>query len=302
MKAFRDGRAILAFALLGIGLGGNLVHAEPIRSGYASTTLPTIDDTSSPAVDLGFSVKIYGQEFSQVYVNENGNLTFGAPLAQFTPTPLSSATTPILAPFFADVDVSLAGQITYGTGTVEGRPAFFATWTDVGYYATIDGADKRNDFQVVIIDRSDLSVGEFDLEFNYGVIEWESGDFSGGADGLGGTTARVGFGSGSSDSGQWMELDGSGLAGALLSGGANDLNQSTIRYSFENGLPVLVRNPDPDTGGGNNGGGNHGGDPVSPEVPEPASWALAAMGVIALFRWKRLSLLNPTPRPASTTD
>ena len=56
-------------------------------------------------------------------------------------------------------------------------------WHDVGYFDR--GYDKTNDFQLVIIDRSDRSPGDWDFEFNYGRIQWETGDASGGLWGLG---------------------------------------------------------------------------------------------------------------------
>jgi hypothetical protein len=57
-------------------------------------------------VSLGFTVN-FGGAFSSVYINNNGNLTFGSSLSAYTPFPLSTSTMPIIAPFFADVDTRL---------------------------------------------------------------------------------------------------------------------------------------------------------------------------------------------------
>ena len=56
-------------------------------------------------------------------------------------------------------------------------------------------------FQVIVIDRSDLGAGDFDVEFNYARIPWETGDASGGIGGLGRRTASVGWSNGSGESG-----------------------------------------------------------------------------------------------------
>ena len=78
----------------------------------------------------------------------------------------------------------------------------------------------------MLIDRSDINPGDFDIEFNYGQIQWESGDANPGSqNGLGGETARAGYSNGS---GQFfVELDGSATPGALIDGGSNSLSELT---------------------------------------------------------------------------
>jgi hypothetical protein len=51
------------------------------------------------------------------------------------------------------------------------------------------------------------------MEFNYFKVQWETGDASGGVDGLGGSSARAGY---ASISGSEFELDGSGVPGSFL--------------------------------------------------------------------------------------
>lgn len=124
-------------------------------------------------------------------MNNNGNITFNAPLGTFTPFDLLSTATPIIAPFFADVDTSSHGMpVTYDTGTIAGRPAFVVNWIDVDYFSSNPAhGDQLNTFQLVLIDRSDIAAGDFDIEFNYGEIVWETGNASGGTNGLGGSSA-----------------------------------------------------------------------------------------------------------------
>ena len=113
-------------------------------------------------------------------MNNNGNVTFGGPLGDYTPFDLTSTQSVIIAAFFADVDTTGAasGVVTYGTGVVNGRPAFGVNYVNVGYY--FSKTDKLNSFQLVLISRSDIGQGNFDIEFNYDKIQWETGEASGG--------------------------------------------------------------------------------------------------------------------------
>src|SRR5258705_8098443 len=88
-----------------------------IRSipGFQPNTLPRGDDVSSSAVPLGFSINFLGKTASTVYINSNGNITFGVPYDGYpgmpsadyaggVVPPISSITLPIIAPFLADID------------------------------------------------------------------------------------------------------------------------------------------------------------------------------------------------------
>ena len=87
-----------------------------------------------------------------------------------------------------------------------------SSWIDVGYFFKHD--DKLNGFQLVLIDRSDRRPGDVEIEFNYDQIRWESGDWSGGMNGLGGFSARVGYTNGTGDPGTYYEFPGSGVPGS----------------------------------------------------------------------------------------
>jgi hypothetical protein len=200
---------------------------------------------------------------SQLFVNNNGNVTFGSGLGTFTPFGLSgSIGRQIIAPFFADVDTrSLAPRsfVDANGATIDrpagvgltsfgaydnlstfgqlfgGRNVFSVTWSDVGYFS--NGINKTNTFQMNLIDRSDTGLpGNFDIEFNYDQVQWETGGASGGFDGLGGTPARAGFSAGTGEAGTFLELFGSGDAGGLL-----DANSFSGLTSNSFGSDVLGR-------------------------------------------------------------
>ena len=218
------------------------------------STLPGNDDGSTGAINMGFTANFFGQTYSSLFVNNNGNVTFNRPLSTFTPFGLTSTNTPIIAPFFADVDTrpEASAEVTYGQTTVDGRNAFAVNWDPVGYFYY--GTDRLNQFQLVMIDRSDTGAGNFDFEFNYDQIQWETGSASGGSNGLGGSSARVGFSNGTGTPGSFFELAGSAVNGAFLDSNQqtgliyNSLNSSVDgRYTFfaRNGAVTPEPVPEP---------------------------------------------------------
>ncbi len=183
-----------------------------MRTGFDSNTLAANDDGSTGLVALGFPIKIFPTTanpgpWTACYVNNNGNVTIGVSAGSYKPLPLQSSAQEIsnlialISPFWADVDTRPAGYeptsngcktLSYGQGFVDGRNAFGVNWKNVGYYNY--RTEKLNSFQLVLIDRSNIGVsGDFDAEFNYNQILWETGTASSGINGYGGLVARVGI-------------------------------------------------------------------------------------------------------------
>ncbi len=223
------------------------------NAGFNTNTLPANDDGYTGLVPIGFGINFAGQTWQNLYVNNNGNVTFNYGLSTYTPFSLASSTIPMIAPFFADVDTRGTGSnvVTYGNDTVDGHNAFGVNWINVGYYN--QHVDKLNSFQMVLIDRSDIGPGDFDTEFNYNTILWETGDASGGQDGFGGTPVRAGYTDGTTTANGWLELAGSGISGAMLDGGPDSLVAGSLdsggvagRYVFHfrnEGITLLDENP-----------------------------------------------------------
>jgi hypothetical protein len=206
-----------------------------------TNTLPRNDDSSSTAITPPFPLKFFGTTQTAIYVNNNGNITFNGPRSQYTPSDLTSeGTQAIIAPFFADVDTRSEGsaEVTYGASP-DGK-AFCVNWVDVGYFSS--RSDKLNSFQLILRSTQGdpgRAAGDFDMVFNYDRIQWETGDASGGTDGLGGTSAAVGFSAGTGVEGTYIQFPGSFVNGALLDGGPHALiagSQGSAqqgRYLFE---------------------------------------------------------------------
>ena len=233
--------SVLTTAVTIAALGCSALEAQAIRTnaGFNAKIVARNDDGSAPLEPLGFTINFFGKTRSSGYVNNNGNITFDSALATYTPFGLDKTQREIIAPFFADVDTRnpASNVVTYGQDTVNGHKAFGANYINVGYFAS--HADKLNSFQVVLVDRSDVGPGDFDIEFNYARILWETGDASGGVNGYGGVPATVGWSNGTGDPGTSYQLPGSLESGAFLDGGPHALVRQTVNSVVSSTAPKV---------------------------------------------------------------
>jgi hypothetical protein len=211
------------------------VYGQAIRTnaGFKTSQVARNDDGSSGLAPLGFSANFFGRTRTHAYVNNNGNITFDAALSTYTPFGLVGTQREIIAAFFADVDTRdpVSQLVTYGQDTIDGRQAFGVNYINVGYYNS--HSDKLNSFQIILIDRKETGDGNFDIEFNYQRVAWETGDASGGVNGFGGVPASVGWSNGSGEAGTSFELEGSLQPGAFLDGA----RRSLVRNRLNNTVP-----------------------------------------------------------------
>ena len=205
------------FALLVLA---SLLPAQAIRGNAGFNTTPLgNDDDNFRASPLGFNISFFGQSYQSTFVTNNGNMTFGSintvgTRAEWVPRSLRTLNIPMIAPFYADVDTTRSAGVTYGSDTINGRRAFGVNYLGVGYYKAKN--DKLNSFQVVLIERADTGPGNFDIEFNYGAIQWDIGDNTE----IGRAYASVGYTNGLGGSqNSAFELPGSLTQDAFLDNG-----------------------------------------------------------------------------------
>ena len=290
-----------------------------VRRGFASKSLLPGDDSNHSGLEpIGFPINVFPTTanpgpWAGLYVNNNGNVSVGRAVARYTPLPLQTTAADfpgliaLYAPWWADVDTIPAGNtqsangskvVTYGQGFVGARKAFGVNWTDVGYYSR--KTDKLNSFQLVLIERSDTGlVGNFDVEFNYNKVLWETGDYSGGANGYGGSPARVGITNGvdrtieAQYSGEtFKQLDFTPATGVInyTTGLIYRKRNSTVpgrqTFQFRNGnlLGALQVNAGPDINYGSN-----------TSVTTPLATAFDPEGGAITVTWSVLNTNSTTP-------
>jgi hypothetical protein len=156
--------------------------------------LPAADDASTGAIPLGFTIDLFGTDYSSFYINNNGNVSFGGPITTYTDTgfPLFTGF-PMIAPFFADVDTRgvNSGVVHYTSGIAnDGNKFVQVDWDHVGYFDS--NSDQTDTFTLYIENDPTGTI----IAFKYGVMQWTTGDANGGFMGFGGLGAQIGFDSG----------------------------------------------------------------------------------------------------------
>lgn len=163
---------------------------SPISSDFTEAIQPS-DDGSSPKITLPFDFCFFGDTEKEIYINNNGNVSFDNPFTTSTALNFPFNNFKILAPFWADADTRKKGKVYYKLTPT----ALVVNWLDIGHfkYDTIRG----NTFQMVITDGNDPILPQgFNVGFFYDEIQWTTGNASGGTNGFGGAPAAVGINKG----------------------------------------------------------------------------------------------------------
>ncbi len=151
------------------------------------------DDGSTPLIALPFNFNLYGTTYNSLYINNNGNVSFGSSFYTFSAVGFPSTNFIMSAPFWADVDTrnSGSGLVYYKITPTH----IIVKWDNVGYFASM--ADKLNSFQLILTDGNDtiLPSGK-NSAFCYGDMQWTTGAASQGINGFGGIAATVGVNKG----------------------------------------------------------------------------------------------------------
>lgn len=150
-------RLVAAVATLSLALSAVAAEAQSFRpDSEVWTDMPIGDDYEIP-VALPFNINLGGSSHSQIYLASNAGFRTLDVLSAFPG-------------FIDDLDIRAGvGAATYYESVVDGRTAFVATFADVGYSPTRQNGSLPTDrarVQLVLIDRSDVAPGDFDLEVN----------------------------------------------------------------------------------------------------------------------------------------
>ncbi|XP_022099265.1 sushi domain-containing protein 2-like [Acanthaster planci] len=262
--------AVLLFVILAV------VEAQPppiytqqglFRYGLDNrdTRLTKGNDISSLPLRLRWGLPFYNKKYWSIYINDNGVLSFDNAFndhsEQQNPFPVGPipANTPgevptqriLIAPFFANVDITQSGQIYYRQSTEKDlmdrcnaaiRQHFIkfadfqtkfmviATWVGVGFRGYSGGSAPANTFQVV------LATDEFETFafFRYETIQWTTGTESGGSasTGTGGKAAIMGFNAGNGEN-YYTQQEYSGQSDPLKTLPQNTNNDETGMFMYQ---------------------------------------------------------------------
>jgi len=149
--------------------------------------MPPNDDGSTGNIPIPFNFCLYGTDYTSLWINNNGNITFDIPYGTFSAVGFPSPSYVMVAPFWGDVDTWGIGEVYYKITPT----ALYVNWENVGYFSS--ETDKTNTFSLIITDGNDPVIGVGNnVAFCYQDMQWTTGAASGGVNGFGGTAATVG--------------------------------------------------------------------------------------------------------------
>jgi hypothetical protein len=231
----------------------------------ATTQIPSGTASAGP-IALPFAIPIsyrdangtivYSGSPNSLWINAAGAVSFLGPLpadAQPASGGVPAAGVPAIYPYWMDVGSYGigGGTVSYGSGTVNGNPAFCVNWSDITPPAGAPGssATGSNSFQLYLVDRSDQGTGDYDIIFRYTQLQWETaipdGQVFAGMNDLTPDISYIGSGDNSADlTGQVIFLGNDGIGSWLrptspsLSPWVNTNIQNTSVNSTEPGVII----------------------------------------------------------------
>ncbi|XP_050981012.1 uncharacterized protein LOC127174556 [Labeo rohita] len=156
----------------------------PFGSAVGDTRNPAAEDGSSSVIQLLSPFLFFGRTYQQIYVNNNGYLTFNQPSSAYTPYFFrTNGSQDIIAGLWTDLDNRVRGVVSYHqytSGSVLSNTTkhintyfpnlnfnaswvFVATWDKVAYFSL---TNTDTSFQLVLISGSNYSF----ILMNYGDI------------------------------------------------------------------------------------------------------------------------------------
>ncbi len=145
--------------------------------GGCATIAPVDDD--SMRLDLPFRVKFYGGKYNRIYVNSDGNLTFGSPDCASSERGLPRVLNgpPRILPFFGDLNPGVTSG-ERGVFVKQRRNNVQVTWNQVPQF----GTSNTNTFQVTVFKSGKITIAFGDIDAPGSIV---------GASPGGGTSAEI---------------------------------------------------------------------------------------------------------------
>lgn len=198
---------------------GSLVTGLGGAAGFGETTLARGDDGYTPlsiGAVFGGGLNFYGTTWTSLFVNTNGSVSFGNGLLAYSPGTVAYGPTPVIAPFWADIDTRSGALQGQESGDIHvdldaANRILTVTWDRVNSYDRNGSA--QNSFQLQIFGRGG---GDFDIVFRYEAINWSAA-----ADGM---NAIAGISAGD---GRYFHMPVAGNGAALLALDATVGNSGT---------------------------------------------------------------------------
>ena len=145
-----------------------------------ATGLIVSTSAMSAAVDIGFDVNFFGNTYSQLYVHDNGSISFSNGDADYTFSSLPNtkfAPDPFIAPFIFNPDTFDYSDVTlsnyFGDNTLSvawvtytGYEIFYYDIAGDGYMHGVLWTYYES-FSLTLVDRSDIKDGDFDFIFTF---------------------------------------------------------------------------------------------------------------------------------------
>ncbi|MEY3010811.1 MAG: hypothetical protein RLZZ314_1453, partial [Bacteroidota bacterium] len=129
-----------------------------------------------PVSDAGdWQFELYGDNYSNFYVNSKGQISFGGDVIDWTPTGFPAAEYNQIAGYWQDTDLRTVGEIKWK----KTQDAVYVNYIDVGYYN--NQTDLLNSFQIIITHpESGILPEGNNAQVCYLDMDWAHGDVGGG--------------------------------------------------------------------------------------------------------------------------
>ena len=158
------------------GVGPNELawFENAIDIGGAGWTVDAASDGLDISLDNSWEFDLYGDSYSEFYINTKGQISFGQSVLDWTPTGFPAAEYNQIAGYWQDTDLTSTGEIKWKRT----QDAIYVNYIDVGYYD--NQSELTNSFQIIITHPGSGILPEgANAQVCYLDMNWAHGDVGG---------------------------------------------------------------------------------------------------------------------------